>query len=272
MLRAGYGHRYVKGRKMEVDEILSVLGQYPMCTLCFSEYVRWLGENCTGDMDDNDLIYVLKKVDAARLEGLERLLRRACEILGMNETEFKNAFGFSTDLLTQDPDKVHDILAEPEIVVSLSDHGFRKIRKLPRFIKLAGERIPAADFVAEGGGKNFAIELKTIRMENKPRPQPGEVIGNSMVPSWWRNMFRNNIITKIEDKDKRVLRQLSNTKKHQNCDYTMLALYNRRLGPSTLMETQGYEEELTAIMNLYVEIDYIFFKDYFGDVVVCPPI
>ena len=44
--------------------------------------------------------------------------------------------------------------------------------------------------------------------------------------------FRNNIITKIEDKNRKVFTQLINTKKQMACDYTMLALYTRRLGPS----------------------------------------
>ena len=83
-------------------------------------------------------------------------------------------------------------------------------------------------------------------------------------------MFRNNTIMKIEDKDRRLLSQLGNTKRHFYCDYAMLALYNRRMGPSTLMKTKDYVNELTAIRDLYKEIDYIFFKDYFGQVVVCP--
>jgi hypothetical protein len=85
-------------------------------------------------------------------------------------------------------------------------------------------------------------------------------------------MFRNNIITKIEDKNRKVCTQLINTKKQMACDYTMLALYTRRLGPSTLMRTEDYEQELAAIKAQYEEIDYIFFKDYFEHVVVSPPI
>ena len=162
-------------------------------------------------------------------------------------------------------------MAEPILVVSLSEHGFGNISKLPRFIKHGGQRIAAADFVGEHSGKKYAIELKTIRMENNPKPQPGKPTGNALIPDWWGNMFRNNIITKIEDKDRKVLTQLINTKKQMACDYTMLALYTRRLGPSTLMETEDYEQELAAIKAHYEKIDYIFFKDYFGQVVVSPP-
>ena len=50
----------------------------------------------------------------------------------------------------------------------------------------------------------------------------------------------------------------------------MLAFYTRRLGPSTLMETKDYVKELTDILKEYEEINYIFFKDYFGQVIVVP--
>lgn len=165
---------------------------------------------------------------------------------------------------------MHDILAEPVIVVSLAKKGFDKIRKIPKFIKHHDQRLPAADFTAERTDKKFAIELKTIRMENNPRPEPGVPMGNAMIPSWWRVMFRNNTITKIEDKNRRVLKQLANTKSYLDCDFGMLALYNRRMGPSTLMATHDYIQELDSIRLLYPELDYIFFKDYFGEVVVCP--
>lgn len=37
------------------------------------------------------------------------------------------------------------------------------------------------------------------------------------------------------------------------------------------MATEDYEMELATIKDLYEGIDHIFFKDYFGRVVVCPP-
>ena len=255
---------------MNVDRFLTLLSQYPLTFLCLSDYIQWLGDAPTIDLKNNDLISTLEREDIESLKKLEILLNRTREIVALSETDFKNVFGFSKDLLTTDPDKIHDVLAEPLIVVALADHGFERIRKLPRFIKNEGLRIAVADFVGERLGKKYAIELKTTRMENKPRPEPGKPTGNAMIPSWWRNMFRNNIITKIEDKNRKALSQLGNTKKHFDCDYAMLALYTRRLGPSTLMATEDYMAELAAVKNLYDEIDYIFFKDYFGQVVVCP--
>jgi hypothetical protein len=255
---------------MDVNRFTAFLGGYPVTSVCLSDYVRWLGDNPTIDLEHNDLISVLQAEDVECLEKLEYLLCRAREIIGLSEKDFKASFGFSTDLHSRDPDKIHDVLAEPVVVVSLADNGFHAIRKLPRFIKHEGHRLPAADFTAERAGKKFAIELKTIRMENKPRPQTGKLTGNAMIPSWWRDMFRNNTKTKIEDKNRKVLAQLANTKRHLMCHFAMLALYNRRIGPSTLMATQDYHDELRLILGKYPELDYIFFKDYFGEVVVCP--
>jgi len=256
---------------MDVSALTEILSGYPLTSACFSPYVCWLASHPDVDLQENDLFSVLAKGDHKRLERLEVLLIRTRDLLSLSDGEFRNVFGFSKDLLTLDPEKVHDILAEPILVVSLSEHGFGNIRKLPRFIKHGGQRIAAADFVGERSGKKYAIELKTIRMENNPKHQPGKPTGNALIPDWWGNMFRNNIITKIEHKDRKVLRQLINTKKQMACDYTMLALYTRRLGPSTLMGTEDYEQELAAIKAQYEKIDYIFFKNYFGQVVVSPP-
>lgn len=252
---------------MDANEFTEILSSYPLTSACFFPYVCWLASNPDVDLQENDLFSVLAKRDQKRLKKLEDLLIRARDLLSLSSGEFRKVFGFTNDLLTRDPEKVHDILAEPILVVSLSEHGFENIRKL----KHGGKSIAAADFVGERAGKKYAIELKTIRMEHKPKPQPGIPMGNSLIPNWWGNMFRSNIITKIEDKSQKVLIQLCNTKEQMRCDYTMLALYTRRLGPSTLMEIEDYEQELADIKAQYEEIDYIFFKDYFGQVVVSPP-
>lgn len=262
-----------KGQKtMDVNELITFLDRYPLISACFSHYIRWLTDHPSIEVQDNDLIFALQKGDREGMERIETLLSSARETLALTEMEFRNIFGFSNDLLTVDPEKVHDILAEPILVVALAEHGFLKIRKLPRFIKQARQRTPVADFVAERAGKKYAIELKTIRKENNPKPQPGKPIGNALIPNWWCEMFRNNIIIKIEDKGRKVLSQLANTKSQLGCDSTMLALYSRRLGPSTLMDPEDYQTELATIKATYEEIDYIFFINYFGEVVVYPPL
>jgi len=196
-----------KGQKaMDINELITFLDRYPLISACFSHYIRWLADQPLIEVQENDLISALQKGDKKGLEGIETLLSRARETLALTVTEFRNIFGFSNDLLTVDPEKVHDVLAEPVLVVHLAEHGFRKIRKVPR------QHTPVADFVAERTGRKYAIELKTIRMENNPKPQPGKFIGNALIPYWWGEMFRNNIITKIEDKGRKVLSQLANTK------------------------------------------------------------
>jgi len=256
-----------KGQKaMDINELITFLDRYPLISACFSHYIRWLADQPLIEVQENDLISALQKGDKKGLEGIETLLSRARETLALTVTEFRNIFGFSNDLLTVDPEKVHDVLAEPILVVHLAEHGFRKIRKVTR------QHTPVADFVAERTGRKYAIELKTIRMENNPKPQPGKFIGNALIPYWWGEMFRNNIITKIEDKGRKVLSQLANTKSQLGCDSTMLALYSRRLSPSTLMDPEDYQTELDTIKATYEEIDYIFFINYSGEVVVYPPL
>ena len=253
---------------MDLTQHANYLKKFPFSYKCFSPYILWLGKQSSASLDDNDLIRTLSERDDEKLEILESLLIRAHEILGVPEKEFISVFGFNNDLLTLDHEKVHDILAEPMLVVNLSDQNFKNIKKLPQFIKDRGTKIACADLTAEREGKKYAIELKTVRMENNPKPTPGKPTGNALIPYWWGTMFRNNLITKIEDKKQRVIKQLLNTKQHFSCDYTMLALYTRRIGPSTLMETDRYVEEITEIKKRYKNIDVVFFKDYFGQVII----
>jgi len=259
---------------MDVKQLTAILSRYPFTSACFSPYLSWLARQNDFDIKENDLVSILmyanedqsRQKAQERLEYLESLLINARAILSLSDNEFRRSF-FSKDLLTTDPEKVHDILAEPLIVVSLSEeHGFTNIRK-----QRENQNIPVADFVGVRTGKKYAIELKTIRMENNPKPQPGKPTGNAPISNWWGKMFRSNIITKIEDKNRKALKQLINTKKQMDCNYTMLAVYSRRLGPAALMETQDFEEELAGIKTQYEEIDYILFKAYFGQTVVVPP-
>lgn len=195
-----------------MDELLIKLNEYPFCSFCFSPFLKWLAERPNALSEENALITVLLNKDDERLKNLEHLLCRSRDILGISDPRFRDIFGFSHDLLTKDPEKVHDILAEPTLVVNLSDYGFTRIQKLPKFIKHSGSKLPVADFIAQHSGKKYAIELKTIRMENNPKPVTGKIMGSSE-PEWWIKMFKSNIETKIKDKDNKAVTQLSNTKK-----------------------------------------------------------
>lgn len=257
-------HRYVHAKR---DESMNrILEQFPFLQTCFKKYLSWLDKQDPDKIEDSDLIIALKNGEIERLKRLEAFLLDAKTILSISETDFCNKFGFKKDLLSPDPEKIHDILAEPLIVIDLDKHGFSNIEKLPNFIKMGEKKLKAADFIAVLSDRKYAVELKTIRVENNPKPTPGVPTGNSLIPSWWRIMFRNNVITKIEDKDKRVIKQLATTKEILNCDATMLVLYTRRLGPSTLMENNDFVEEVSAITVDYPEIDAFMIKEYFGNV------
>jgi len=252
------------------EEVLRRLNKFPLTAVCFRKYVRWVFEQRQIEPGESDLIEAIQEGESERLARLEHLLQQSKTILRLSENDFCKMLGFNTDLLSSDPEKIHDILAEPLLVVDLHNEGFSQLRKLPRFIKERKRRLAVADFLGERKGKTYAIEVKTIRMENKPKPKPGVPTGNASIPSWWCWMFRSNLITKIEDKERRVLKQLNNTAKRFSCDFKVLALYTRRLGPSTLMDMGSYKQEVEAIKGRYPEIDFFLIKDYFGGVVFYP--
>ena len=255
---------------LDQSGLLNRLAAYPLLAHCFANHVRWITSNVRGGWESYDVVRVLDEGELERLSLIESRLSESRNILDLSEQEFARVFGFNDDLLSDDPEKVHDILAEPLLVVDLAHRGFSAIGKLPPFIRTGSERARNADFLASFGKAKFAIELKTIRMENKPKPEPGRLLGNSTKPGWWRDMFRRNAITKIEDKNRRVLDQLANARRHYQCDKTMIVLYTRRLGPSTLMTTQDYVEELKDLLQRYPEVDHIGCKDYFGQVTLVP--
>ena len=252
--------------------LIDALSPYPLTKYCFKGFIKWLCSNVEESLEEYDLVDAIEKNEIDRLKKCEELLVQSRRILGLTDDAFCNAFGFSDDLLTQDPEKMHDILAEPLFVIDLSNKGFTEIQKLPRFIKSGKQRKPNSDFLAMHGKHKFAIELKTTRMENKPKPEPEKLLGDSTKPYWWGEMLRNNSEMKIEDKEQRVLRQLVNTSQHYGCDKKMLVLYTRRLGTSSLMTREDYVEELKQLKSKYQDIDHFVCKDYFGMVCFYPEI
>lgn len=255
---------------LDQSSLLARLAQYPLSAHCFSEYVMWITSNKENWWEDYDVIRTLDDGNIERLALIETRLNEARNILALSEKEFARIFGFSDDLLSDDPEKLHDVLAEPLFVVDLHRYGFSSISKLPRFVQTSTAKIPNADFLAACGLTKFAIELKTIRTENNPKPKPGHLLGDAIKPYWWGQMFRNNAITKIEDKDRRALAQLLNAKQHYKCEKTMLVLYTRRLGPSSLMTKEDYVFELQELLQRYPEVDHFGCKDYFGEVTLFP--
>jgi hypothetical protein len=250
---------------MKEKKLLKKLSAYPMVFECFTEYVRWVITNVPNDeLLGYDLISVLVEGQEERLERTEMLLVQASSILGMQPSRFCRSFGFRDDLLVDDPEKLHDVLAEPLVAVDLKTNGFRKIRKITSLIKSNGKQLPTADFTAVRNSHKYSIEVKTVRMEKDI--EPGKPMGNALSSYWWGKMFINNSITKIEDKDRRVLDQLNNTAQHFDCDLKLLVLYSRRLGPSTLLDEREVMQELERLAAMYGEIDCFCVKLYFGEV------
>ena len=249
---------------------LSDLEPFPLLKRCFEPYVRWFLQNAERDWEQHDVVSMLVERDTDRLERIETLLSQSQSILGIDGKEFARVFGFNDDLHSKDAEKIHDILAEPLFVIDLDRNGFTDIKKLPPFIKRGGQKTPNSDFTATRTNYKFAIELKTIRMEAKPKPKPGELLGDATKPSWWLEMFRNNALAKINAKNQRALHQLKNAANYYKCEKKMLVLYTRRIGPSALMDRQDYQRELEFIKLSYPELDIVASKDYFGEVVFYP--
>ena len=195
-------------------------------------------------------------------------MNTSCQILNLKIDAFARAFGFFDDLLVDDAEKVHDILAELIVAMHLNEEGFTDVTKLPGKISEDGEERPCADFLATRKSKRYAVEVKTVRMERDL--EDDVVYDGSGESNWWRKMFSSNAVTKVEDKSQRAVRQLENTKEHYNCDYKMLAIVSRRLGPSTLLSHCELLVELSQLSSCYPEIDYFFAELYFGDFAFYP--
>jgi hypothetical protein len=235
---------------------------------CFSRYLAWVIENDAANLQQYDLLTLLAENNVERLAKLEESLGAARLVLRLETHRFVELFGFRTDLLTADPEKVHEIIGEPLFVLNLHENLFSCIEKLPPSLEDRGINLPSADFTASRGPDKFAIELKTVRTETGV--VPGKFIGDPLKPYWWGEMFRKNSATKIEDKDRRVLAQLANTARLRGCRYKMVAIYTRRLGPSTLMSASEWRDELKALKATYREIEFFCVKDYFAHTVFYP--
>ena len=209
---------------MDLEKLATFLGQYAFCSECFKPYLEWLVKQPNADLENNVFMSILSKRNNEELERLEKGLSLSREILGLSRVEFLKVFGFSSNLLTIDSETVNDILAEPYFVITLSNNGFKKIRKLPNFIKHQGDQLAVADFVAFHSGKKYAIELKTVHEESETLLEFVKRTGYPPMPNHWDVMLWNNFINKIEDKDKKAITQLKNTKHHYSCHYTMFNL------------------------------------------------
>ena len=250
------------------EKLLNIISKYPLSNQCFSKYIIWICDNVKEDYQKYDLIKCLTNSEEFhRLEKLEEGLNLSQKILKISTKEFCNKFGFTKDLLTNEPEKLHDLLAETLFVLDLEKNHFYDIQKLPDSIKIGKNKIPNSDFIATLKNQRYAIEIKTIRIGNVSLPH------NDILPDgtlrqnyWYGEMFLNNAIKKIESKQRKLFKQLNNTCEHYNCKKRMLGLYNRRLAPSTLMGDFNYHNAIKILREKYPKLDCIYVKDYFDNV------
>lgn len=247
---------------LQKDNLLGAIRPYQLVSNCFSKYITWVYKNDPNNLKEYDIIDIFLEKDNNRLKRLEADLEKARSILGVDNQEFINFFGFKNDLLTDEPEKFYDILAEPLVAIDLHLNGFCYIKKIRK-------QSTTADFTAEFRNKKFAIEIKTIREESWA--QEGKPIDNKGQPNWWKGMFINKATTRIEDKNRRAITQLENTAKDYACNYKLLVFYTRRYASAMLWENKDYIEVLAPLKNKYPEIDYICLKTRFDERVVFYP-
>jgi hypothetical protein len=252
---------------LDKKELLDLIKNYPLLNQCFSKYVTWICENIKNNYQEYDLIKCLiDSKEFHRLDILEESLNQSQKILRISEEEFCNKFGFTKRLLTNDPETIHDILAETLFVLELDKNHFYDIQKLPNSIKNGKNKIPIADFIATLKKHKYAIEIKTIRIGDKSLLANNNLSVDISKEYWWGKMFLSNAITKIESKRRKLFDQLNNTCKCFNCDKRMLVLYIRRLGTSCLMDIKEFHNEFRTLKEQYPTIDCFSVKTYYGEV------
>ncbi len=249
------------------EDVVCGLAKHPFLEKALGPYVKW-ALTTQGNGPSPKIVQAIISRDYQTLGKLEALLIRAQMELNLSEEEFIKAFGFLDDLFVDDPEKIHDVIAEPLLAVKLAEHGFSEIKKLPKSIKVNGTELPLADFKAKRSGRSFAIELKTVRTEKTLTPE--QPSGNALKPDWWGEMFLNNARMKIEDKNFRVTRQLRNACEYFDCETGMLVLYSRRLGVAALSDDHEYREKLETLRAEYPQIGFFASMDYYGLFVMVP--
>lgn len=250
------------------EKLLNIIRKYPLLSQCFSKYIIWICDNVKEGYQKYDLIKCLiESEEFYRLEILEKSLNQSLDILKINEKEFCSKFGFTKSLLNNEPESIHDILAETLFVLILDENHFYNIQKLPDSIKKDKKRFSNSDFIATLKKQKYAIEIKTIRIGDL------SLLHNDILPDvtlkqnyWYGEMFLGNAIKKIDSKGRNLFKQLSNTCEHYKCDKKMLGLYIRRLAPSTLMSEFDYHNAIKILGEKYPELDCIYVKDYFDNV------
>ena len=245
------------------DELQRLLNNYPFVKFCFEKYINWVfsqaNPNCIREFPLVDMM-LNKSHNFQKTQELEDKLIRSKQILKLRERGFRNKFGFQDDLLTNDKEKTHNILAEPLFVLDLDNHKFTNIEKLPRGLKMNGKMIKLADFKAEYNTQSFAIEVKTTMTESGIKD--GDFLATKDEA---KEMLLNNCLIKIKESNEKIFDQLRNTCNLFHCTKRMIAFYNRRLCIAHHLQKSDFLDVEATILNMYkCKVDYLAMKSYYA--------
>ncbi|MGB7062579.1 MAG: hypothetical protein WBF13_09555 [Candidatus Zixiibacteriota bacterium] len=246
----------------KVQTVEKVLERHPFLKFCFEKYIHWaFSKSATIDLTDFPLIDTLLKNSSIspKAQELEDKLQRAMRILNVRKEEFRRMFGFQDELLTDDTEKIHNILAEPLFVLDLDDYSFKSIGRPFVASSPNGKQQRLADFTANRGGEKFAVELKTTMMEKDI--ENGKLLSGDREEA--RMMLLNNCLIKIKEENRRVFEQLTNTQRLFHCTKRMIAFYSRRLRVLAYLERQDFIDVARDVLSRYGRsVDYVAIKNY----------
>ena len=257
------------------EQLLMKLESHPGLKACFAPHVAAICDNGRGDLRDYDIIWGLEVSDSQWMDELERRIQAARTLLGIASVEeLAHEYRFDSELaprkagVAPDTEKANDLFTELLFVVDFDRLGFANIKRLK---PLGSRRQPlaTADYKAQFRGEWVAIEVKTVRRDEREEEQSARI--PRIKPSWWVDAFASEILQKIHDDDDKALRQLRNTCTHLVCTKKLLAVCVRK-SLIALMGDEHYAEALGKVKQQVPELDYICTKEYdYGKVVLCPP-
>lgn len=264
----------MKPNSSRLDDLLDTLRPYELLSACFSGYLRCVCQRCQ-DPGDHQLVWAIENGPSDWMAGVERSLEHCMSILGdTSVSTFVARYRFDEELCPREPTlpdagKVDDILSGVLFLLDFERLGLRQIRKLDPDIRVQGQQIRQADYVAEHSEGRLAIEVKTIRTETWA--SDGAWIGSGTCAYWWGEMFVRDLTRKLMAKDGGIIAQLTNTAKHYQCTGKMLAISNRRASAAALMTEGNYALELEQLAAAYPAIDYICVKENDLGRLICRP-
>ncbi len=119
-----------------LNEALKAIEDYTYLRRCFSDYLKWLFDECDENRRVYDVLYFKISTDRNSLGELENIFREFGTILEIDESEFYKMFQLNLDWNKHDIMKLADLLAEPWVALALQKAGFSTIRK--RFRQISG--------------------------------------------------------------------------------------------------------------------------------------